>query len=174
LIASETLPPPPPPEEPEDSEMSNMGSLEWFDTAQPVDSDSRQPQPPSPDVSEEMGSPAALTSALVFPEGYAARAYTRDSLTQLEQRYFDDLGLSSDVAGAQAVLDRFDLCHQAGFDCYEDAVAFVEGRVTLDELVRDRQDIAEVRRLQCEQQQQLEERMEARGAAQKELQLCKH
>jgi hypothetical protein len=72
------------------------------------------------------------------------------------------------------VLDRFDLCHQAGFDGYDDAVAFVEGRVTLEELVRDREELAEIRRQQCERQLRQEEWMEAHRAAQIELQSCEH
>ena len=174
LIASEIPPPPPPEDEPEPEETSDKGSMELLDAAHLIAIDTPQPHPPPPDESEEMSSPAAPTSASVFPEGYASRAYTRDNLTQLEQRYFDDLELSNDAAKAQAVLDRFDLCHQAGFDGYEDVVAFVEGRVTLEELVRDREDIAEVRRLQCKRQERLEERMEARRAAQMELQPCEH
>ena len=116
----------------------------------------------------------APSAPFLLPEGYASRAYTRDSLSKLEQRYFDDLELSSDAARAQAVLDRFDLCHQAGFDGYDDAVAFVEGRVTLEELVREREELAETRRLQCERQLRREERMEARRAAQMERQPCEH
>ncbi len=114
------------------------------------------------------------SAPFVFPEGYAARAYTRDSLSKLEQRYFDDLDLSSDPARAQAALDKFDLCHQAGFDNYDDAVAFVEGRVTLEELAREREEMAETRRQQCERQLRLEERREAHRAAQMELEQCEH
>ena len=132
------------------------------------------PPPQPPDEPEETSSPAAPTAAFVFPDGYASRAYTRDSLTKLEQRYFDDLDLSGDAARARVLLDRFDLCHQAGFDGYEDVVAFVEGRVTLEELVREREEMAEVRRQQCERQQRLEERMEARRVAEMERQPCEH
>ena len=132
------------------------------------------PPPPPPPEEPEAASARSHLAALVFPEGYASRAYTRDSLTRREQRYFDDLGLSGDVAGAQAVLDRFDLCHQAGFESYNDAVAFVEGRVTLEALVLDREDVDAFRRLQCERQERLEKRMEAHFAAQKELQSCEH
>ena len=104
----------------------------------------------------------APAPAFVFPDGYASRSYTRDSLTQLERCYFDDLSESSGAANARAVLDRFDLCHQAGFKGFDDVTAFVEGRVTLEELARDREETAEMRRKQCEHQQRLEERMEAR------------
>ena len=102
----------------------------------------------------------------MFPEGYASRAYTRDNLTPLEKRYFNGLDQSSDTAKAQVVLDRFDVCHQAGFDCYEDVIAFVEGRVTLEELVQDRDDIAKVQQLHCNRQQPREEKMKAHHTSQ--------
>jgi hypothetical protein len=155
LIASETPPPPPLQDEP------------GPDTAHLIPIDAPQTHPPTPDESKEtsgiISSPAAL-AVFIFPDGYASREFTRDSLSQLEQRYFDHLDESRDAATAQVVLDRFDLCHQAGFDSYDDAVAFVEGRVTLEELARDREELAEIRQQQCERQKLLDERMEANRA----------
>ena len=105
----------------------------------------------------------------VFPEGYAARGYTRERLSKLEQGYFDDLEESKDAGKAQAVLDKMDLCHQAGITGYDDVTAFVEGRVTFEELVKDQAEMAEVRRKQCEQQQQREERRSGKQAVALEL-----
>ena len=105
----------------------------------------------------------------VFPEGYASRGYTRDKLSKLEQRYFDDLEESKDAAKAQVVLDKMDLCHQADITGYEDITAFVEGRATFEELLRDQAEMAEVRRKQCEQQLALEERRSGKQAVALEL-----
>ena len=170
LIVSETLPPASSQDEPE--ETSVKGLSECLDTLHLVESP--QPPPPPPDAPGENQEVSSPISCLVFPESYASRSYTRDSLTKLERRYFDDSYASSSAAEKQAVLDRFDLCHQAGFKGYDDVTAFVEGRVTLEELVRDREETAEMRRKQCERQQRLEERMEAHRAAQMELQSCEH
>ena len=110
-----------------------------------------------PKAQELTGAPEVFT----FPEGYASRGYTRDNLSKIEQRYFDDLDDSKDPGKAQVVLDKFDLCHQAGLTNYDDTTAFVEGRVTLEELLKDQADLAEVRRRECEHQQQMEEKRAA-------------
>ena len=92
----------------------------------------------------------------VFPEGYASRGYTRDKLSKLEQRILDDVEESNDAGKARVALDKIDLCHQADITGYEDILALVEDRVTFEELLKDQAEMAEVRRKQCEQQQQQE------------------
>jgi hypothetical protein len=127
--------------------------------------------PPPPPPPEELGGLVELepAAAFVFPEGYASRGYTREQLSKLEQRYFDDLEESKDAGKAQAVLDRIDLCHQADITGYEDITAFLEGRVTFEELLKDQAEMAEVRRKQCEQQLEREERRSGRQAVALEL-----
>ena len=127
--------------------------------------------PPPPPPPEELGGLVELEPAagFVFPEGYAARGYTRDQLSKLEQRYLDDLEESKDAGKAQAVLDKMDLCHQAGITGYEEITAFVEGRVTFEELLKEQAEMAEVRRKQCEQQLALEERRSGKQAVALEL-----
>lgn len=105
----------------------------------------------------------------MFPEHYGSRSYTRDKLSKLEQQYFDDLEESKDAAKAQVVLDKIDLCHQASITGYEDIIAFLEGRVTFEELLKDQAEMAEVRRKQCEQQQQHAEKRSGKQAVALEL-----
>jgi hypothetical protein len=104
-------------------------------------------------------------SGFIFPDGYASRGYTRDNLSKLEQRYFDDLDDSKDPAKAQVILDKFDLCHQRGLDDYEDTTAFVEDRATIEEMLKEKEALAEVRRRECEQNERRDAQREARQEA---------
>ena len=102
--------------------------------------------------------------AFIFPKGYSSRKFTRENLSKLEKSYFDSLPESKDSSKAKVVLDKVDLCHQAGLDDYDDIIALLEGRATFEDLLRDKQQLEELRRRQCERQERLEEKREARRA----------
>ncbi len=95
----------------------------------------------------------------------ARTRYTRDKLSDMEQRYFDGLKESKNPAKAQVVLNKIGLCHQAGIRMYETITAFVEGRLTFEALHSDQAEM-EMRLKQCERQQAREERQQAREEAQ--------
>ncbi len=105
----------------------------------------------------------------VFPAGYVKRTYTRDVLSRVEQRYFDDMEESKDPVKAQVVLDKFDLCHQAGIHNYDDITAYLEGRSSFEEIVKIQAEIAEARQKQLEQQRMLKEREKSQRAVALEL-----
>ncbi len=105
----------------------------------------------------------------VFPAGYVTREYTRDVLSRVEQRYFDDMEESKDPAKAQVVLDKIDLCHQAGIHEYDDITAFLEGRASFEEIVKVQAEIAEARQKQLEQQRMLKAREKSQKAVALEL-----
>ena len=131
------------------------------------------PPPPPPDEEQGGGSVAAEGApGFVFPDGYASRGYTRDNLSKLEQRYFDDLEESKNPTKAQVVLDKFDLCHQAGLDSYDDTTAFIEDRATIEEMLKEKEELAEVRRRECERQSRLEARKEEAMELPRECAFC--
>ena len=100
--------------------------------------------------------PQLHASGFVFPPGYSCRNYTRDKLSVLEKQYLDGLELTSETE-RRVVLDKFDLCHQAGITQYDDYTAFIEDRASLEEILKDLAEMAEVRRKQNEAQAQFNE-----------------
>jgi hypothetical protein len=96
------------------------------------------------------------------PRERAPPRYTRDNLSDMEQCYFDGLKESKDPAKAQVVLDKIGQCHQGGISACGDIMAVVEGRVTLEELLRDQAEMKEIRRSQSERAL-LREAREVRG-----------
>ena len=111
--------------------------------------------------------PPSLPSSFVFPEGFASHNNTRDSLSKLEQQFFDSLGEETqDQQMAKAALDKIDLCHQAGIFELHDISAFVECRVTFEGLLEEQAELAEFRRKECERQTRMEKRKEGRRVEQ--------
>ena len=108
-------------------------------------------------------------AGFVFPAGYVTREYTRDVLSRVEQRYFDGMEESKDPAKARVVLDKIDLCHQAGIHNYDDVTAFLEGRASFEEIVKTQAEIAEARQKQLEQQRMLREKEKSQRAVALEL-----
>lgn len=66
----------------------------------------------------------------------------------------DDLDLK-DETEVRIVLDKFDLCDQAGITQYDDYTALIENRATFEEIMKDIAEMAEVRRKQAEAQAKL-------------------
>ena len=67
------------------------------------------------------------------------------------------------------VLDKFDLCHQAGLDSYDDTTAFIEDRATIEEMLKEKEELAEVRRRECERQARVDARRDGRKEEAMEL-----
>jgi hypothetical protein len=99
-------------------------SLLALDPKHPVPDETLQASKPL-DVQEVTSVLAPQTAACLFPEGYWY-AYTRDSLAARDL-LIDSLDAHGrlSVVEKQAVLDKFDLCQQADFDCYDNATAYL-------------------------------------------------